>query len=287
MRLLIKRMATWLLAFGFATIVWAEKIVIKGSNTFGEELAPRLIQEFNKIHPDTTIDLESKGTGTGFAALLAGECDIAAASRPANEDELRLGLSRGIRIETHMIGFYGVAVIVNEKNSIKEMSDAQVRSAFTGIINRWKALGWDTDQLIQTYIRDAISGSHLGFQELAMDRMPYTRTAKPFKSYQKIADAVRTDPHGIGYVSMIVGRQTPGVRAIAVNKIPLTIQSVNEGTYAYARGLRLCTNPNRISDSTKDFIRFCRSEEGQKLIEEMGNVRLVEPTSGGPPSGGL
>src|ERR1041384_3796099 len=88
----------------------AEKVVIKGSNTFGEELAPRLIEEYRKDHLGATFDLESKGSATGFAALLAGECDIAAASRPANEDELRLGRSRGIRIETHMIGFYGVAV---------------------------------------------------------------------------------------------------------------------------------------------------------------------------------
>src|SRR5947207_14472168 len=57
------------------------KVVIKGSNTIGEEMAPRLIAEYKKDHPNAELVLESKGTGSGFAALLAGESDIAAASR--------------------------------------------------------------------------------------------------------------------------------------------------------------------------------------------------------------
>src|SRR2546423_189469 len=64
------------------------KVIIKGSNTIGEELAPRLIAEYKKDRPGITFDLESKGTGSGFAALLAGKCNIAAASRVVNYDEL-------------------------------------------------------------------------------------------------------------------------------------------------------------------------------------------------------
>src|ERR1041385_1096215 len=59
------------------------KIVIKGSNTIGEELAPRLIAEFKKDHPAASFELESKATGYGLAALMAGQCNVAAASRPA------------------------------------------------------------------------------------------------------------------------------------------------------------------------------------------------------------
>lgn len=263
----------------------AEKIAIKGSNTFGEELAPRLIEAYHKAHPDVNIDLESKGSGSGFAALLAGECDIAPASRPANEDELRLGRSRGIKLDSHTIGYYGVAVIVNEKNPTRDLSDSLVRSLFTGIVNRWKAVGWDTTGLVQAYIRDPISGTYLGFQELAMDRMPYVRSAKQLKSYTEIADAVKADPNGIGYVSMIVAKRKD-IRAVSINGVALTVESVDDGSYPYARQLRLYTNPKRESAAAKDFIRFCQSREGQQLIEEMGNVRRFEklidvPTSGG------
>src|SRR5438094_456336 len=56
------------------------KVVIKGSNTIGEEMGPRLIAEYKKDHPTAELVLESKGTASGFTALLAGESDIAAAS---------------------------------------------------------------------------------------------------------------------------------------------------------------------------------------------------------------
>src|SRR5262245_9201113 len=57
------------------------KVVIKGSNTIGEELGPRLIAEYKKEHPNAAIELESKLTGYGLAALIAGQCNIASASR--------------------------------------------------------------------------------------------------------------------------------------------------------------------------------------------------------------
>src|SRR5262245_30661589 len=87
------------------------KIVIKGSNTIGEELAPRLIAEFKKDHTSANFDLESKATGYGLASLMAGQCDIAAASRPPIKDEMDLAHSRNLELNDHVIGAYSVAVI--------------------------------------------------------------------------------------------------------------------------------------------------------------------------------
>ena len=70
------------------------KVVIKGSNTLGEELAPALIAEYKKQQPGVAIALESKGSASGFAALLAGQCNIAAASRLASTNELQEAKSR-------------------------------------------------------------------------------------------------------------------------------------------------------------------------------------------------
>src|ERR1035438_371762 len=71
-----------------------EKVVILGSNTIGEELAPKLVTEFKKEHPATTFDLEFKGTTYGLGALIVGRCDIAAASRDATTNEVELAKAR-------------------------------------------------------------------------------------------------------------------------------------------------------------------------------------------------
>jgi phosphate transport system substrate-binding protein len=251
-----------------------QRITIKGSNTFGEELAPALTERYRKEHPEVAFALEAKGSGSGFEALLAGECDIAASSRSPTEDEKRLARSRGLKINDYLIGFYGVAVIVNGGNPVKGLSDMQVRDTFTGGITNWKQLGGE-DLPIQLYIRDPVSGTHLGFQELAMGNKSYVATAKPLLRYIDIIEAVRADRGGIGYSSMNLGSQT-GVKTVAVNKVEPTTMGVNEGKYPYSRTLRLFAIKGRESEASKKFIRFIRSRAGQQILSEHGFVRVFE-----------
>lgn len=252
----------------------AEKIVIKGSNTFGEELGPRLIEEYERVSPGVSIALEAKGSASGFAALLSGECDIAASSRAANEDESRLARSRGIRMNHYTIGYYGTAVVVSDANPVRKLTDKQVRDIFTGVITNWKDVGGE-DAPIKAYIRDPVSGTHLGFQELAMERRPYAPGAVPMKTYAEIASAVKADAHAIGYTGMNLA-DTTGIRALAINSISPTATSVNDQAYPYARQIRLYTAKVAESAAARSFIRFIQSKQGQEILKDMGYVRRFE-----------
>src|SRR5688572_10258852 len=136
-----------------------DKIIIRGSNTFGEELAPRLIAAFKKDHPTAQFDVESKATVYGFAALLGGKSDIAAASRPPLKEELELAKIRGIEMNEYVVGSYSVAVIVNGGNPVANLTKDQVREIFTGTIKNWKDVG-GPDAPINLFIRDPIAGTH-------------------------------------------------------------------------------------------------------------------------------
>src|SRR5262245_54176782 len=69
-------------------------VIIRGANTVGEELAPRLISEFTRDHSNVGFDTEFKGTTYGFGALMVQRCDIAAASREATTNELEFASER-------------------------------------------------------------------------------------------------------------------------------------------------------------------------------------------------
>jgi phosphate transport system substrate-binding protein len=251
------------------------KIVIKGSNTFGEELGPRLIEAFRARHADVQFSLESKGSGSGFAALLAGECDIAAASRPMNEDEARLAKLHGLTFNDDVIGSYGVAIVVNKANPIGGLTIEQVRDIFTGVIANWKQVG-GADAEIHVYIRDPVAGTYLGFQELAMERKPYAASARQFKSYAEIMEALKNDKAGIGYAGMnFLG--SGNTKPLAINGVMPSVFSVNDGNYPYARTLRLYTNKAGASDAARAFVRFAQSSAGQKVVSETGFVRRFEP----------
>lgn len=264
--------------------VFAGKVVIRGSNTFGEELGPALIKAFQEERKDITIELTSEGSGAGITALLNGDCDIAASSRSLSEDEMRMASSRKIKLRNYTIGYYGVAVVVNPQNPVKKLSSGQVRAIFTGKITNWKQVG-GKDGPIHVIIRDPVSGTHLGFQELAMERQPYTDKAKTFTSYQAMAEAIRNDPGAIGYVGMTLAARE-GVRALAINGVEPSADTVTEQLYPYARQLRLYVNKARYSDGAAAFIGFVRSaKKGQSILEKLGYVRRahLKPVSGGEP----
>jgi phosphate transport system substrate-binding protein len=264
---------------GVAAMALAEEaktvVRIRGSNTFGEELGPLLIKSFQQANPEIEFELGTEGSGDGIRALLSGDCDIASASRIANEDELRLARTKNVRLRSNFLGYYGVAVIVNSKNPVRSLTHAQIRDIFTGAITNWKEVG-GKDGAINLYIRDPVSGTYLGFQELAMDNRPYAKTATQLHTYHEIADEIAGNPNGIGYTGMTLVPKR-GVTALQVNGIPANAVSVNEGLYPYARGLRLYTITGKTSDAAFDFIRFVRGREGQGLMEKNGYVPRLAP----------
>jgi phosphate transport system substrate-binding protein len=246
------------------------KIVIKGSNTIGEELAPRLIAEFKKDHPTAAVELESKATGYGLAALMAGQCNVAAASRPPIKDELELAKSRNVELSDYVIGAYAVAVIVNSDCPVTGLKRGQVRDIFTGVVQNWKDVG-GSDAPIHICSRDPISGTALGFKELAMENKPYASGEKTFTNYAGIVQAVAQDPNGIGYCSIVLSNSS-GIKFLPIDGVAPSMATVNEGKYPYARVLHFYTNKGKEEAAAKVFIDFVLSPKGQEIVAQTGNV---------------
>ena len=246
------------------------KVVIRGSNTIGEELAPRLIAAYKKEHPAIAFDLETKATGYGLAALRGGLCDIAAASRLPTEVEKKEAVNRGIEFNEYIIGTYSVAVVVNASSPVTSLTRNQIRDIFTGTIQNWKDVG-GPDAPIHLCVRDPISGTYLGFMELAMENKPYGPGAKEFTNYAGIVQAVGQDAAAIGYASIDLANKD-GVKAITVEGVAPVAASVNAGQYPYSRVLRLYTNKANEPTTTHDFIQFVQSARGQEIISQTGFV---------------
>jgi phosphate transport system substrate-binding protein len=245
-----------------------DKVIIRGSNTIGEELAPRLIEEFKKDHPAVTFDLEAKATGYGLAALRAGQCDVAAASRAPIREELDLTSAAGVELNEHLLGAYSVAVVLNANNPVANLTKEQVRGIFTGKIQNWKDVG-GPDAAIHLYIRDPISGTHLGFKEIAMNNDPYAPNPNLLTNYTGIVEAVAGDTGGIGYAGIEMAA-TPRTKAASIEGVEAAASSVNSGKYPYARVLRLYTSKGRESRPAMEFIRFVLSPRGQEIVARSG-----------------
>ncbi|MGO8838647.1 MAG: phosphate ABC transporter substrate-binding protein [Limisphaerales bacterium] len=248
----------------------AGKVTIRGSNTVGEELAPRLIAEYKKDHPAADFDLLTKGTSYGMGALMGGFCDIAGASRLPLKEELEVAQFRNVELNDHVIGTYSVAVVVNAANPVGNLTREQVRDIFTGAIQNWKDVG-GPDAPIHLFLRDPISGTYIGFKELTMENKPYASEQNLFTNYEAIVGAVAKDANGIGYSGFNLTHQ-PGVKAVSIGGVEPTAEAVNQGKYPYARTLHLYTNKANERPAVLDFIQFIQSPRGQEVMMQMGYV---------------
>ena len=177
---------------------------------------------------------------------------------------------RAMELDDHIIGTYCVAVVANAANPVANLTRDQIRDIFTGTIQNWKDVG-GPDAPIHLFIRDPISGTYIGFKELAMDKKPYASEQNLFTNYEGIVTAVAKDPNGIGYAGFNLTHQ-PGVKAVSIEGVEPTADTVNQGKYPYARALHLYTSKGKEKPAALDFIRFVLSPQGQEVMTRMGYV---------------
>src|SRR5438094_10475583 len=91
---------------------YADRLVIKGSDTLGAKLVPQLAEQFKAEHPGTTFDIAAEGSATGFAALIDKTAVIGMASRPAKQEEIANGKTKGVELKETIVAYDGIAVIV-------------------------------------------------------------------------------------------------------------------------------------------------------------------------------
>ncbi|MGI6404627.1 MAG: substrate-binding domain-containing protein [Oscillospiraceae bacterium] len=92
---------------------------------------------------------------------------------------------------------------------------------------------------------------------------------------------VAGDKNAVGYVSL--GSLAETVKALAIDGVSPTIESVKQGAYPVARPFNIVTGAS-LTPLAQDFIRFILSAEGQTVVEENGYVSAVQGQAFSPAS---
>src|SRR5208337_2463998 len=74
-------------------------------------------EAFEAVNPEITVVVDNHGTGGGFSRYLQGEVDIVDASRTAKPDEESKAKARGIEWTRFLVGYDGITLVVNSKNT--------------------------------------------------------------------------------------------------------------------------------------------------------------------------
>jgi len=251
-------------------------VEIKGSDTM-VNLAQTWAERFMEVNEETYISVTGGGSGTGIAALINDNTDIAASSRRMKDHELKLARKKGIEIWEFPVAIDALAVTVNKENPIESLSLPQLKDIFTGRVQTWSELGWQEGGRISVYSRQSNSGTYVFFNEHVMDGEDWAPHTKFLPGSASLNDAIKADRAGIGYygVGYIEGVKPLKIKGREGEEpvSPLDIESVSNGRYPLSRPLFLYTN-GRPTGTVLEFLKFVLSEEGQELVVEEEYYRL-------------
>ncbi|MEW6015089.1 MAG: PstS family phosphate ABC transporter substrate-binding protein [Candidatus Zixiibacteriota bacterium] len=256
------------------SIALAGNITIKGSDTL-VRLGQKWAEEYMKKNPGSVIQVSGGGSGTGIAALINGTTEICQSSRPMKEKEYKLAKDKGVTPHEVAVALDGIAVFLHEKNPVAELTLAQLKGIYTGVITNWKEFG-GPDQKIILYGRENNSGTYAFFKEHVLNEEDYADQTQTLPGTAAVVNAVSKDEWGIGYGGIAWAK---GVKDCAVKKddssqaVLPTMETVSGGSYPISRELYWYFNGVPTGE-LKELVNWALSPEGQKVAEEVDYIPL-------------
>ena len=109
------------------------KVVVAGSSSV-TPVMEKLKEAYIALNPDVTIEVQMSDSTTGVTYAIDGTCDLGMASRELKDSEIEKGVS------STAIALDGIAVIVNNDNTVSDMTAEQVMNIYTGQVTDWAEL---------------------------------------------------------------------------------------------------------------------------------------------------
>jgi len=254
-------------------------------------------EEFQKIHPNVTIEVSAGGAGKGMADALAGLVDIGMVSRPIYPEEIQKG--------AYYVAVTKDAVVatINKDNPVLNdiLTKGVTRQIFYNIYIAGNVTTWGqvvgrpkVKDEIHVYTRSDACGAAEVWANYLGKRQEDLRGVGVYGD-PGLLEAVKNDRLGIGFNNIGYAYDTTTKEQVAgIRVVPIDInengridpeedfystkdkiaEAIGKGIYPHppARNLYLVTK-DKFTGVTKEFVKWILTD-GQKYVEEQGYVPL-------------
>ena len=234
-------------------------------STSMEKVIGALGEAFTEANPDVNFTYNPTGSGSGITAVSEGRCDIGLSSRNLKDEEAAKGLKATV------LALDGIAVIVNPKNPVSELSLEQIAKIYTGEITNWSELGGNDAEIV-VIGREAGSGTRDGFESITgtTDACVYRQE---LTSTGDVITTVAQNPDAIGYASLASIGDT--VKALVVEGVAPSEETVKDGSYLVQRPFVLVTREGEeLSEAAQAFFDYITSADAASIIADAGAVAV-------------
>ena len=231
--------------------------ITEGGSTTVQPLADKWAEAFEDNNPEVKVIVQGGGSSGGVKGCAQGTLDIGAASRELKSSEIS---EYPDLVVTH-VAADGVAIVVHPSNNTADLTMEEIRNIFAAGSN-------DTWTVIN---REEGSGTREVFEKKVMAGTEVAPNAEFFPSNGAVKQKVAATANAIGYISL--GYVDLSVKAVSVGGVTCNEANCVNGSYPVTRYLNFITK-GEPEGLTKEFIDFCLSSEGQRIVEEEGYISI-------------
>lgn len=250
-------------------------ITLKGSDTV-LPLGQKEAEEYMKKDSTASVTVVGGGSGVGITSLTEGTTDIAMSSRDLKTEEKLKFAEAKKDIEEVIVAYDALSIVVHPDNKITQLTREQLEKIFTGVISNWKGVG-GADEKIVAYSRESSSGTYEFFKEHVLDKKNYASNVLSMPATGAIVQSVSQTKGAIGYIGLAY--ETKDVKALSVSYdegktyVAPSVEAAKDKSYPISRPLYFIFEKSNTA-KVKPFVDYVLSDEGQKIVAEIGYVPL-------------
>ncbi|MCI1959097.1 MAG: extracellular solute-binding protein [Clostridia bacterium] len=109
------------------------KVTVAGSSSV-TPVMEKIAESYQETNSNVSVEVQESDSTTGITSATEGVCDIGMASRELTDEEKAAG------VKPQAIALDGIAIIINNSNSINKISNEDVQKIYTGEITDWSQL---------------------------------------------------------------------------------------------------------------------------------------------------
>lgn len=253
-------------------------------------------EAFQKKYPQVRVDVSAGGAGKGAVDAIVGLADIGMVSREPDPAELKKGIQAVYILKD------AIFPVVSEKNFyLREFLEKGIKRQvladiyIVGTVTRWgQIIEVKADKPIHVYTRSDSSGAAASWAAYLGKKQEDLRGVGVYGD-PGLLEAVKRDPLGLGYnnfsyVFTKEGPLVPGIKLVPIDANEngkadademyetraQAIAAIAAGRYPATRKDYFFIRKN-TTPLVNEFICFALSQEGAKIVEEVGASLPILP----------
>lgn len=245
----------------------ANAVTVLGSgSSVAEPYLQVLFKGYKKVNPKVHFVYSADGGNTGVKDVQLRHSQFAINTRPP------VSTDRGTLYSKLFLD--GLCVDVNPKNKLSNLSIGGARDIFLGTKTSWSQVpGSGLSTKIDPFGRDATAGTYTFFQSAVLNGATQPSTVTPLAKDGLVANAVKRDPNGIGYVGLSHSKPGSGVKKLTLNHRKCAASDIKSLRYPLSRYIWFVSPLRKPSTAAAKFADWVRtSKAAGKIIAKAGAV---------------